>query len=517
MSLPVTFLRRMLTAAAVLGMCGAMRAGAVAISSVDLVNGTDPAKPLMLSDAAVLETQLDSFRGRADSAAMREAVADAVLKHYQNAGWPVVDVAVTRGGKGRIVVEVQEGRFGEINVAGGSAWMRKAVFADWSRMRDMPLTSESIAEGLAWLHRNPMHAGTISFAPGVAPATADATLALQERRPVKVYAGWGNDGAPPLDRDRFTLGLEVADVLGVPSWLNLEGVSAVDFDEYHGGRGALRLFLPTHREVRLGGYWTEAESSQALPGFDSVSALTAWNASARWIIPLPAWRGWRGDLGIGADFFRYDSVVNVEDIGVAGRADALHLAAGIQAVRRSDVWQAGLDAEVAVSPGGVTNAADDEDHEALRSGARAQYTLVRAGAWTQRELSGGWTLTGRMSGQWASDPVLPLQEFSPAGGNGVRGFPTASVLGDSGVQGSVEILTPLLPLPAALTGLSIRAAAFVDAGHAHDGVTGDDSTIASAGAGLRLRWRESAGMALDYGWRLSEPGGRIHLALRMEF
>jgi hemolysin activation/secretion protein len=124
---------------------------------------------------------------------------------------------------------------------------------------------------------------------------------------------------------------------------------------------------------------------------------------------------------------------------------------------------------------------------------------------------------GRASGQWTSDPVLPLQEFSPAGGSGVRGFPSSSALGDNGILGSVEILTPLLPLPVALTTLKFRAAAFVDAGRVHDSVTGDGSSLASAGAGLRLRWRETAAMTLDYGWRLTEPGGRLHLSLRMEF
>jgi hemolysin activation/secretion protein len=507
----------MLTAAAVLGMWYAQRAGAVAISNVTLINGSGAAGPLLLSDADVLESSLDAFRGQPDNDKVREAIADAVLRHYQSAGWPVVDVAVVRGIHGRVIVQIQEGRFGEVAVAGGSAWMRRAAFVDWSRLRGTPLTSAGLAEDLAWLHRNPLHAGVVSFAPGAETATADATLTLQEARPVRLYAGWRNDGSPPLDRDRFFAGVEIADVLGIPSWVNLEALTAADRDEFHGGRGLMRLFLPSHRELRLGGYWTQAESTTTLPGFDSVSALEAWNVSMRWLLPLPAWRGWRGDLGLGADFYRLDSVVSAGSTGISGRADALHLVAGIQAVYRHGALHSGLDAEVAVSPGGVSDAADDASHGALRSGAQAQYTLIRAGVWLQRELSGGWTAVGRTSGQWTSDPVLPVQEFSPAGANGVRGFPASSALGDDGILGSMELLTPLLPLPAVLKSLRIRASAFVDAGHVHDAVTGDDDTLASVGTGLRLGWRKTAGMALDYGWRLTEPGGRLHLSLRMEF
>jgi hemolysin activation/secretion protein len=514
---PVTFRHWILTAAAVLGMWRGEKAGAVVISNIDLVNGTDPAKPLLLSDAAVLQSSLRDFRGRPDNEAVREAIADAVLKHYQSAGWPVVDVSVAHASRGSVNVQIQEGRFGEISVRGGSEWMRSATYSDWSRRKGEPLRSEDLASELAWLHRNPMHAGTISFAPGTETATADATLTLQENRPVRPYAGWRNDGSPPLDRDRFFAGVEMADVGGLSSWLNLEAIAGADVNEFYGGSGMLRLFLPVHHEVRLSGYWTHAESTTALPGFDSVSDLEAWNVSLRWLMPLPAWRGWHSDFGIGADFFRLDSVVSAGTAGVAGRADTLHLAAGFQAVRRSGAWQSGFEAGVAVSPGGVTDADNDASYGALRYGAKSEYTLVRAAAWSQRDLSGGWTATGRVSGQWASDPVLPTQEFSPAGSNGVRGYPSSSALGDNGIQGGVEFLTPLLALPAALSRLRMRAAAFVDAGHVHDLVTGDGEGLASAGAGLRVRWRECAGLALDYGWRLTEPGGRLHLSMRMEF
>jgi hemolysin activation/secretion protein len=511
------FLHRMLTVAAAAGIWCPESVGAAGIARIQLVNSRDSAQPLLLADAAALEASLSQFRGRPDNAGIREAIADAVLQHYQSAGWPVVDVSVGRQAHGLVSVNVTEGRYGDIAVTGGSGGMRRAVFADWSRRRGTPLTSTSIAEGLAWLHRNPLRAATISFAPGTEPATADATLTLQGKRAVKFSAGFRDDGSPPLDRERFFARIEEADAFGLPSWWNLEATTGTDYDEYRGASGGMRLFLPSHRELRLGGYWTQAESTTTLPGFDSVSALEAWNLSVRWVAPLPAWRGWRSDLTAGADFFRLDSVVRAGGFGVSGRADALHLAAGLHAERHRGAWQSGLDADVAWSPGGVTDAADDADHESLRRGASADYTLVRAGAWSEKTMAGGWTATGRVSGQWTSDPVVPVQEFSPAGAYGVRGFPASSVIGDSGVQGSVEIQTPSLPMPASLTNLRLRAAAFVDAAYVHDEVSGDEDSLASAGTGLRVQWRESFGMALDYGWRLSEPGGRLHLSLRMEF
>jgi hemolysin activation/secretion protein len=491
---------------------------AAPIAEIELVNAAAPSQPLLLKDAPALQSALRRFCGQPDKAAVHESIADAVLEHYQTAGWPVVDVSVEKSSAGALEVAVTEGRYGEISVAGGSDWMRRATFADWSRLRGAPLTADSIAASLAWLHRNPLHAGTVSFSPGPATATADATLTLQEARPYLFSTGYRDDGAPPLGRERFFAGFEMADAFGIPSWWNVEATTGSDSDEYFGVRSMLRLFLPSHHEVRLSGYWTQAASTTALlPGFDFVSDLEAWNVSLRVAKPLPAWRGWNGDLTAGADFFRLNTNVEAGGVGTPGRADAVHLAAGLNAERRSASGRAGLNAEIAWSPGGITDAADDADHEAQRHGASADYALVRAGAWTERDLKSGWTAAGRASGQWSSEPVIPIQEFSPAGAVGVRGFAAASALGDSGVQGSVEILTPLLPLPASLEDVRARAVAFLDAAVVHDEVEDDDDSLASAGAGLRVQWRESFGIAVDYGWRLTEPGGRLHVSLRMEF
>jgi len=503
-------------------VCGALLAvglsGAATVAQIELVNAAGPGQPLLLNDAAALASSLHRFRGQPDKRSTHEAVADAVLDHYQNAGWPVVDVSVERAPPGALQIIITEGRYGEVSVAGGSDWMRRAAFNDWSRLRGAPLTSDSIAASLAWLHRNPLHAGTVSFAPGTETATADAALTLQETKPCRFAAGYRDDGAPPLGRERFFAGFELADAFGIPSWWNAEITAGADPDEYLGARSMLRLFLPSRHEVRLSGFWTRAASTTALlPGFDAVSDLEAWQVSLRAVKPLPARRGWNGDLTAGADFFRLDTNVETAGIGTAGRADALHLAAGVNAERRTATHRAGVNAEIAWSPGGITDAADDADHEAQRHGASADYTLVRAGAWRERDLPAGWTAAGRMSGQWSSEPVIPTQEFSPAGAAGVRGFPAASALGDSGVQGSVEILTPLLPRPGSCKDLRARGVVFLDAAVVHDAVEDGDESLASAGAGLRVQWRESFGMAVDYGWRLTEPGGRLHVALRMEF
>ena len=509
---------RMLVALAAMAARCPEPARAAEIKRVELVNEARPGEPRGLANAAALEKTLQVFAGRADSASQREALADAVLQHYQTAGWPVVDVSVERARGGVVRVHISEGRFGRISVEGGTASMRQAVLAPWQRRAGTPLTAEAISTELDWVHRNPLHAATAGFAPGEVPATADTTVTLQGTRSWQFATGYRDDGSPPLERGRFFARVEQADALGIPSWWSLEGTTAADPDEYRSLNGSLRIFLPSHREVVLGGYVAQAGSTTALlPGFDAVSELEAWNVSARLVTPLPAWRGWHSDLSAGAEFCRLDSAVETGCVAVDGTADTLLLTAAVSANRRRGAWRTDVDAGILWSPGGITDAADDADHAALRYGASADYTMLRAGARVQRDFDNGWTALGRASGQWTSEPVVPVQEFSPAGAQGVRGFASSSVLGDSGLLGSLEILTPLLPVPEAVSGLRLRAAAFLDAAVVHDAVHDTDDSPASAGAGLRLQWHQSLGMAVDYGWRLTDPGGRLHVSLRLEF
>ncbi len=492
-----------------------LRAGPV--REITLTNLRDPGAALLQADLPALRRTLQGFENQADTEAMRSTIADTVLEHYQAAGWPVTEVEVTPQAEGRLDVGIREGRYGQIAVDGSTAWVRQAIAASWQNRPGAPLTMEDVLDALAWIHRNPLHAVTASFSPGAEPATADTILTVHSPAPLRFFSGWRNDGIESLGKDRYSAGIELADPAGLPLWFSAELLSGEDLDAYHAARSTLRLFLPWEHELRFSGQWTQGKTDGVVPGFTSSSEVEAWYISSRYLIPLPGWRGWRTDFGAGADFFRTTSGVAVEDLSVAGTADALQLTLEANATRSAGQHTSGIHVEAVWSPGGITDHADDADHTALRNGASADYFLSRVQAWHRYEFASGWSLTGQTAGQWTSAPVLPMQSFSPAGANAVRGYPEASVLGDHGVQGGLEIAAPALRPLSAAPDFSLQPVSFIEAGWVRDAVSGDESTLAGAGLGLRLRWNRHALLAADYGWRLNEPGGRAHLALRLEF
>ncbi len=450
----------------------------------------------------------------ATSEAQRGALAEAVLAYYTAAGCPVADVQIESTGDELLVVRITEGRYGRVSVLGGTESMRRAVGRSLGATPGAPLTLQHSLDMLAWLHRNPLHAVTAAYVPGSEPATADMDIQLHSADHVRLSGTWSNDGAAPLSEHRFSLGIEAADLLGLPLWSHTELLSGDDPEAFRGARSTLRWFLPWRHEWRLSGQWTEAEAPGAFPGFTATSYLRSWYVSGRYLVPWSSHGGWQMEAGLGADFFRTTSGVTIDDLRVEATADSLLLTAEAQARRFASTYELGLRTTVSWSPGGLGGYDEDATHAMLRSGASSDYLLGRVQAWWRRSFADGWQLGGQLSGQWTSQPVLPVQGYTPSGSGAVRGFPEASIIGDSGAHISLELKSPAWQ---AYERHTLQPLAFIDAGWVQNSVTHRDSTLASAGLGLRWQWQRHALLTCDYGWRLTEPGGRVHVSLRFEF
>ncbi len=505
-------MRRHLPALRFLLLAGSAAGLPASALEINVENARLPGAPL---SALGIEAIIAPFRSMADCAMTRTSLADAVLRCYQESGWPVTDVEVTSPGPDQLEVSVTEGRYGQIAVEGGSGWMRQAVASAWRHQPGAALTMKNVAEGLAWTHRNPLHAVSAAFSPGSETATADMTLALQSAAPLRVFSTWRNDGIALLGENRYGLGVEAADLLGLPLWISAEALTSNDPEAFQGARSGLRWFLPWRHELRLSGQWMQGEADVPLPGFRASSFVRTWSATSRYLVPLPVVHDWQTDVGAGIDFLHTTSGVAVEDFRAAASADAWHLTLEANAQRSSGPQRTSLHGELIWSPGGLSGAGEAAAHGALRTGASADYFLARISAMHLYEWETGWSLAGRLSSQWASEPVLPVQLFSAAGTYGVRGFSETGALGDTGLETNLELNTPALHPDKSF--FSLQPLAFLDAGWVSNEATGDDIAIASAGIGLKLRWGTHAMLSCDYGWRLTEPGGRAHFALRMEF
>lgn len=465
-----------------------------------------------------LRRKLEPLWPLAGTPAGAERIMDTVLAHGREHGWPVMEVeAPEEIAPGCWRLAIFPGVVSGMSLAGGSAWTRAAVASDWARHIGQPLSTNAIAEWLDWLHRNPLRQGTLSFEPGAEPATAEGLLTLHSEKNARMFSTWRNDGVDPLGQHRFSLGLEVGDPGGLPAWLSVEGLAGDNPEEYAGARGQARFFLPWHHELRLGGGWTQAEIDGFLPGLALTSSLHSWDVMARYVVPLGKMGGWKWEAGAGVDFRRTTSGVSVAGLVVEGTADSARAVAELLLERTGAANETVLLAQGFASPGGITAYQGDAEASLLRAGAEADYAGGRLDLWSRQEMPGGWSVAARGAAQWLSAPVLPTEQLGMTGAQAVRGFDEAVVLADSGVWGGVELHAPLWAPEIWRRGVAVDPLIFADAGWGRDAAGDEETSLASAGVGLRARWAGHLSLALDYGWRLTEPGGRLHLSLRMTF
>ncbi len=153
-------------------------------------------------------------------------------------------------------------------------------------------------------------------------------------------------------------------------------------------------------------------------------------------------------------------------------------------------WQASLGPGFAFR--GLGNS--DKEFNAKRYGARANFIYLRGDAHWRRDLWLGTRAALSLSGQLTHERLISNEEFSVGGMDTVRGYYEAQVLGDNGVQASLELHSP---------SLSARQLGFVDDAYALLFIDGgavrlqqplpsqdQHNELSSTGWGLRLGlWR----------------------------
>ena len=146
----------------------------------------------------------------------------------------------------------------------------------------------------------------------------------------------------------------------------------------------------------------------------------------------------------------------------------------------------------------------DEDYDLVRSGAPADWSLVRFGVDYSYFLENQWRLNAEINAQQSSDPLISGEQFGVGGLSSLRGFEERSLLGDSGYTIRLEAGAP------PLTSANIMLIGFIDAAdlQLEDVQAGEEDSISvsSIGLGLRWNWRQQLSISIDYG-QINEGSG----------
>jgi len=159
-----------------------------------------------------------------------------------------------------------------------------------------------------------------------------------------------------------------------------------------------------------------------------------------------------------------------------------------------------------------------------RTGAKADYTMVRLAASLTRALASDWQLRATVNGQYSGDALISGEQFGAGGATSVRGFDEREISNDSGLGVNLEAYTPNL---CSRDGWNCRLLAFYDSAYArrNHALPAELSSIviASTGVGARFLLSTYVNLQLDFGHavRTGVAGGahasRLHLRLGLAY
>jgi hemolysin activation/secretion protein len=140
------------------------------------------------------------------------------------------------------------------------------------------------------------------------------------------------------------------------------------------------------------------------------------------------------------------------------------------------------------------------DFAAVRTGAKASYTMLRFSAALSNVIAGDWQTRVLLNGQATGDALVPGEQFGAGGSTTVRGFGERDLAADSGFVTNVELYTPNLCTRAFW---QCRLLGFYDSawGQRNHILPGElrRTAISSVGLGLRFAAGSSTSVQLDYG------------------
>lgn len=370
---------------------------------------------------------------------------------------PFVDVAVPPQNidSGVIQVVVSEYRLGEVKVVGARYFSKDLILAPVDLQKGQTISLDQLQDNIDRLNENPFLGVNAEFKPGADPGTTDLTLRATDRLPVRVYAGYDNQGVPTLDRDEWNVGVNWGDAFGTGQ------IVSYQYTRGFNGRFASHSVSDVIRiddsdKLLVFGNYATMRSSAYLSSFLGLLTFDsdgfAAQASVRWVHTLPRLSWLTGHIQFGYDYKSTDnnSFFGQFQLGPPSLMETNQFPVVYDGQEVDRFGTTAIENDFVYAPGYITSHDNNTDFQLLVAGARANYVYDRLSLTRTTRLPYNLSLIGRLIVQ-KSDAILPNSEQLGGGGVGsVRGYYPDTGLGSDGELASVELRSPAFSLGHAL-------------------------------------------------------------------
>lgn len=388
---------------------------------------------------------------------------------------------------------------------------------------------------------------TVGATNGMTQRYADVQAEIKDRVPLHATLELGNDGTDVTKEWRGGLTLQDINLTKHDDILTLNVPFSLDFSTIQSLAGS--YYLPY--KWRKGGNISVFGGYSQLETEDVVTAIDV-NGDG-WFAGLQGTYNFinnerhlfAGSLGL------QHNVIN-DELVVSGVATPREVAMSPIVVslsymsQRPDRWGGynSVANMVSVNRAGLLGSSEDEEFELQRENATADYIINRLQLArlqpiqnVAKDPNAQWNVFGKLEAQYATDPLIPAEQKGAGGFTTVRGYGEREVLGDDGLNASLELRTPIRKSSVLPRWFSkspdrhpdyegIQFLTFVDGAYitVKDAASGQDNSYSLVGAGVGLRISLGTHVAARADWGVplieteeSDTAGRGNFSIQLQF
>jgi len=461
-------------------------AGAFYIATFDVAG-------VKLLDRADVEAAVYPYLGPDRTQDDIKGAVEALQKAYQARGYQTVLVdfpaqAVSETRKNIVRLQVTETPVGRVRVTGARYYSletvrRFAAALQEGQTPDITFATKEVTE----LNRLPgrqvdplLHAGAI-------PGTVDVDLKVTDIEPLHASLEFSNDHNPDTDPLRLTATVRYDNLWQLGHSVSFTyAVAPTDRAQSEIFAGSyLAPVWNTPFSVLVFGY--RSNSNVATLGGTTVLG-NGYAIGMRAVDQLPRLGDFSQSLSFGMDYKNFLETLSFAATSTPVPIEYWPIDLAYNLAREGTRFS--TKASVAVTAGVPGLGSNTATFENARANAEPEFIHLNLDVTQTERVWHGIEISQHLVGQIADGPLVSSEQFAAGGFQSVRGYLQSEVVGDEGLTGSLEILSP--PLNARATRLidSLRLFAFEDGGAVWllQPLPGQTRFFAldSAGMGLRL-------------------------------
>jgi hemolysin activation/secretion protein len=398
-----------------------------------------------LLSAKTIKDALMPFRGRDKTANDVEKARSVLEKLYHDAGYPAVLVNIpeqtTEGGKIRL--QVVESTIGSVKVTGNRWFTAESILSDLPSLAPGKiLYVPDVQRDLALVNRGDDLKVSPLLAPGKEMGTTDVELKVEDKLPLHGSIEISNQNTPNTTDLRLNASLHYDNL-----WQRDHSLSA-QFQTSPQDTGEVRLYAlsytlpsPWAPDQQIAVYGLRSDTNTTVFGQGLLVTGQGEIVGSRYVIPLAPYHTYTHNLTLGVDFKDFEQTTGFTN-GEGLKTPVKYLPflvsynSSLPDSLGSTRFSSGLNT---VFRGLIT---EESNFSINRNDARGNYLYLTGGVERNFTLPAGFDAYLKGDGQVSDQPLIPNEEYAAGGMTNVRGYETASELGDNALHLTAEVSAP---------------------------------------------------------------------------